>query len=160
MTAVAPVGRPQVMAESSNPATAPSVPLVLRAYCCFAIGVTLLELCLLFAGDAAAAVVPFVGWVYSMPYAFSIFFACFAASSPKYGCAIYGVRWFLIFAIAIGLFDFLWGFAVEDFGNPYLRVSPWRPLFTVLLPIVWLLLLRTKIVSQYVAVGTPPVAQH
>jgi hypothetical protein len=105
-------------------------------------------------------VTPFVGWTFSVPYAFSIFFACFAASSPKYGRAIYAVRSFLILAIASGLFGFLWGFGGEDFGNPYLRVSPWRPLLTVLLPIVWLLLLRTKIVSQYVAAGTPPVAQH
>jgi len=61
----------------------------------------------------------------------------------------------------LGVFDFLWSFGGEDFGNPYLRVSPWRPAFTVLLPSIWLLLLRSRTVSEYVISNPPPsIAQQ
>lgn len=79
---------------------------------------------------------------------------------PKFGATLKAVRCFLLLAIAFGAGDFIFKFGREDFGNPYLQVSLWRPVFTVHLPGIWLLLLNTKAVSSYCSSGDAPVTHQ
>jgi hypothetical protein len=131
-------------------------PFVVRAYCCFAIVVTIFAMIRLVVGSQMSEVVPYTGWSCPFYYSITILFAAFAAYSPKCGHALHSVRRFLLLFIVLGVVDFLWLFGGEDFGNPYLQVSPCRPVFTVLLPFIWLLLLRSRTVSEYVISNPPP----
>jgi hypothetical protein len=142
----------------ADPVTAQEPPLVVRLYCYFAITITVLSVLRVFAGSSMSVVVPYTGWAGGFRYSITIFFACLAVHSPKYAQAIRSVRWFLVLFIVLGAGQFLWSFGGEDFDNPYLRVSAWRPVFTVLLPCIWFLLLRSRAVTEYIAANpsTPP----
>ncbi|SFI81678.1 hypothetical protein [Planctomicrobium piriforme] len=50
-------------------------------------------------------------------------------------------RWLLMLAITSGIIGFAWHYGREDFGNPYLMVSPWKPVWTVVVPAFWLWML-------------------
>jgi hypothetical protein len=37
----------------------------------------------------------------------------------------------------------------NDFGNPYLTVSPWRPLWIVVLPVLWIAVLHSPRIAKF-----------
>ena len=91
------------------------------------------------------AIVPYTGWSGLTNYLFTLFFAASAIMTrdrkPIYGVAML-LGLFAIFGV-IGIYWHTWGpdAGRPDFGNPYLVYHPWRPVFTVALPVAWLLLL-------------------
>jgi len=84
--------------------------------------------------------VPYTGWVPSMCYAFSLYFGSSAlfTGNARNRTAV------LLFPAMQGAFGVLAWFGMGGARvspNPYLRVSPWRPLWTIALPLAWLALL-------------------
>jgi hypothetical protein len=37
----------------------------------------------------------------------------------------------------------------NDFNNPYLKISPWRPVWTIALPALWILILLSPRIKKY-----------
>ncbi|QEG33676.1 hypothetical protein Pr1d_09400 [Bythopirellula goksoeyrii] len=124
-------------------------PLSLRFYLWFVIAITVFELCRVATMGSLSFTIPFTGWMIAFPYMFSIFFVFAALRGSKFGPAIKSVRSFLVFAIILGVLEFAFSYGREDFDNPYLRVSLWRPVFTVMIPCLWLIVLNSKAVSTY-----------
>lgn len=124
-------------------------PLSLRMYLCFVIGVTTFEACRVANVYDLTFTMPYTGWTISFPYMASIFFVVVAIKGGNHGQAIRAVRSFLVYAVLLGLFDFVLSSNRNDHGNPYLRMSQWRPVFTVFVPCLWLAVLSRKSVSSY-----------
>ena len=99
-----------------------------------------------FQPEAAASltrrIVPFVGWLPALPYMFALYWAVHLRWRPSLFAHLTSIS-LLALGAAFGAFDFLRHFRRENYGNPMLTVSPWRPLWTVVLPLLWCGLLLT-----------------
>jgi hypothetical protein len=85
---------------------------------------------------------------------FTLFFAISPIITPQRKL-IYGVVALLGLAVLFGAFDtFRHTLGPEaggpDFGNPYLIYHPYRPIFTIVLPAFWLLLLLFPIMRKWI----------
>jgi hypothetical protein len=87
-------------------------------------------------------IVPYTGWVPSMCYAFSLYFA-FSALLTGNTRARSAVLIFPVMQVAFGIVSWIGQGGPRASDNPYLRISEWRPLWTIALPLVWLALLAT-----------------
>ena len=85
-------------------------------------------------------VVPYTGWVPSMCYAFSLYFG-FSALQTGNARNRTAVLLFPAMQAAFGVLAWFGMGGARVSPNPYLRVSPWRPLWTIALPLAWLALL-------------------
>ena len=88
--------------------------------------------------------VPVTGWVGSAPYIFAI--GMWPGLLDRIGPRMDGPELrrhlkfsagLLFFYAAFGAFMFARGGGGDETWNPWLRVSPWQPLWTVLVPAVW-----------------------
>lgn len=84
-------------------------------------------------------VIPYTGWSLSSVYLFALFFAV-VALIKRDGRMRRLVLMFPLLQLGIGLLLWL-GEGARESSNPYLQISLWRPLWTVLVPILWLGLL-------------------
>jgi hypothetical protein len=120
-----------------------STPPEAVVYCLFSISVGVADLWLTFVGPqyVKAMTVPFTGWSASMPYLFGLFFSFHLVFGPdrRFRHRLGMVAPLLIYMVS-GLVEYALPRG-QDFGNPYLQVSPWRPLWTIALPMFWSLLL-------------------
>lgn len=126
---------------------------ILRGYLIFAVVASVLQLCLIVVGDLNEKLVPLTGWEGLFRYSFTLFFALLAMSKP-HRKSVGGITGLLAVFVALGCFDtyqHLWGYWAErdDFGNPYLMYHPARPVITVLLPGVWLVLLNSPSMRRW-----------
>jgi hypothetical protein len=108
----------------------------------------------IFAPPLNAAIVPYTGWSGLTFYMFTLFFAIAAILTPQRK-QIYGVVALLGLAVLFGALDTFrhtWGpeAGTPDFGNPYLTYHPYRPVFTVVLPAAWLLLLSSPSMRKWI----------
>jgi len=85
-------------------------------------------------------VVPYTGWVPSMCYAFSLYFASSALLTGNTR-ARSAVLIFPVMQVAFGIVSWIGQGGARASDNPYLRISEWRPLWTIGVPLVWLVLL-------------------
>jgi hypothetical protein len=129
------------------------VPFVLKSLLLFSILTVALDFYLNLVGpiEVKEAVLPYTGWSLSTTYSFVVvllsFFMTGHAKKPFYTRNAIA----LIFAVGIvfGLANVVYTFGREDYGNPYLVVSQWRPIWTILIPVIWVALLYTPRVSKY-----------
>ena len=136
-----------------NAMTNGRAPAVVITYLWFSVLITLGELGLFFARGIHAQVVPFIGWVPSMPYMFGLYWAFLLYRRPSWFA-----RWAIVGTLAVGAAIGLFEYNArprEAFGNPWLTVSPWQPLWTVALPLLWCCLLFLPTVSRYCRVAAP-----
>ena len=129
-------------------------PLFLRAYIAFALTASVLSFSGWFAPHLNAAIIPYTGWSALSFYMFTLFFAISAVLTPQRN-QVYAVVALLGLAVTFSAFDtFLHTLGSltgrPDSGNPYLTYSPWRPVFTMLLPATWLLLLVSPVMRQWI----------
>ena len=129
-------------------------PLLLRGYLLFAVVASILNFSVLFAPSLYEAILPYLGWSGLMPYLFAVFMA-FSAIFTQQRKSIYGVVASLGFAMVFGAIDtsrHTLGPLAEapNFDNPYLIYNPLRPVFTILLPALWLLLLITPRMRKWI----------
>ncbi len=123
------------------------VPAVLVAFVAFSVLTTMGSLALFWLPVLHERLVPFIGWGPAMPYTFGLIFAIALWWRPNrvFHVAILG---FLLLGAAFGAFEFL-NRSRETWGNPWLTVSVWRPIWTVALPLVWCGLLLSPGVVRY-----------
>jgi len=128
-----------------------AAPWPLVSYTSFAVAVTIADLVLLprALDILRERLVPYTDWVASMPYAFTIFFS-FAFIYQQKGRMgnRSAITWLLLLQVALGA----WHFAPtpgENFGNPYLTVSPWRPIWTILIPALWIAVLHLPSMNRF-----------
>jgi len=120
-----------------------SAPPEIQLYCLFSVLVCSADLWLTFVGPQSikAMTVPITSWSASMPYLFGLFPAfslLFGSERP------YRLRWGIVAPLLVYLVLGVIQYALPrspDFGNPYLQINPWQPVWTMVLPVFWILLL-------------------
>jgi len=85
---------------------------------------------------------------------FTLYFAISAILTPQRKL-VYAVALLLGLAVLFGAFDtFRHTLRPEagtpDHGNPYLTYHPYRPVFTIVLPASWLLLLISPVMRKWI----------
>jgi len=120
-----------------------NAPPEILLYGVFSIVVCVADMWLTFLGPESlkAKTVPFTGWGTSMPYLFGLFWVFYLifGSDRRYIMRLALVAPLLIF-IFMGVVQYAFPIG-ETFDNPYLRISPWRPVWTIVLPAIWIALL-------------------
>jgi hypothetical protein len=138
-----------------------AAPLELRLYALFSVTVTVLDLTLTFLGPKSIkeAVVPITGWSASRGYMFGLFFVFFLILMPvsNWRSIRFAVVVMLLISMAYGLYN-LSRINSPDFGNPYLAVSPWQPLWTLVLPAVWIAVLYSPRIKKFCEKRLQPLA--
>lgn len=91
------------------------------------------------------AILPYTGWVgLAVPYSFLIFFAAYSLGTRDHGsqqrmrlaCSA-----LLSVGVVLGLAEWAYSGGARPSDNPYLRISSWRPIWTVLVPLLWITVL-------------------
>jgi hypothetical protein len=97
--------------------------------------------------DIARRLLPYYGWpiigffyLGSLKHAIPPFLKRNPIPISKYFNAIGGT---LCILICYGAFTAVLGWLTDDFGNPYLTVHVVQPIWTVIVPLIWLWLFRT-----------------
>ena len=129
-----------------------AAPSMLLAYTGFAIVVTFADFILhtLASESFRSRLVPYTGWSASMFYGFTIFFA-FALIYQRRKRKIMrfgGITLQLLLSILFGAWQFFQRIG-ETFGNPYLTSSPWRPVWTILIPCIWIVVLHSPRMNRF-----------
>ena len=128
-----------------------AAPLELRVFATFSVLVTILGGVLPIFGPKHLweAIVPLTGWTPSLGYMFGLFFtfALIHSKSPPFALR-FGIIAPLALQIIFGLLMMAMSSA-NNFGNPYLTVSPGRPVWTVIIPALWIALLLTPRISRF-----------
>ncbi len=122
-----------------------SIPRFLRArqsvvllFALFATLVSAADLWLSFLGPKPikAALIAYTGWAPSSPYLFGAMMAWMLVAM---GDRRRVMRLWMVVPLLIGAVFSYVSFTGpgEDFGNPYLRVSRWQPVWTMVIPAAW-----------------------
>jgi peroxiredoxin len=138
----------------------PRIPIGILAFIIFAILVTTIDYKLTFWGPISLneKIVPITGWGMSTAYMMTGILAVFYCITRAHRM-LYGMAAILLMNIGIGIVDALKPVG-EDFGNPWLMVSPWRPVWSILLPGLWMIVvlhtLRSRHLTTAVSDGQSP----
>jgi hypothetical protein len=97
-----------------------------------------------------AQLVPYTGWLASMFYAFTIFFAgaLVYQRQKRATMRFAGIALQLAFSIVFGILQML-QIGRETFGNPYLTISPWRAVWTIAIPCIWIAALYSPAMNRF-----------
>jgi hypothetical protein len=55
----------------------------------------------------------------------------------------------LTVSILSGLISFIRSIGADTFNNPYLTVSTWQPIWTILIPAIWIAILLNPRMTRY-----------
>ena len=126
-----------------------AAPLELRVFAVFSTVVTVAGFVLTFLGPkrVSEAIIPFTGWSPNLGYLFGLYFV-FALIFSRREALRLGVVGPLLVQIVFGLVD-LSRSGRENYGNPYLTVSPWRPVWTMAVPAIWVLVLYSPRMRKF-----------
>lgn len=96
--------------------------------------------------------IPITGWNIFVPYGFNLtILYSFLINPGKYRGHLgiqYGNILLLAITIAFGIFDLItWKGGFE--GNPYLHRSPWRLVWKIAIPLIWIVVLLSPRVKKY-----------
>jgi len=120
-----------------------AAPLELKAFAIFSVVVSILGFALPVFGpkNLWEAIVPFTGWSPNIGYVFGLFFtfALIYTHAPLWRLR-FGIIAPLALQISFGLL-LMDKLPANNFSNPYLTVSPWRPVWTVVIPALWIAIL-------------------
>jgi len=128
-------------------------PPVLVAYALFAVTVTVADFGVLpLTSDSLQEwLVPHTGWVASMCYAFTIFFTLdFIFRHEARTWNRFTITGLLAFQVVLGVWD-LSGMRDENYGNPYLTISPWRSVWTIIIPSLWIVAFYLPSMNRFCA---------
>ena len=133
-----------------------AAPLELRAYAMFSVLVTVIGVGIPFLGLARLeeAIVPYTGWTPALGYMFGLFFTFHLIYTKTRPCrSLPGVIAPLLLQIAFGLFDMRFRHVLNYPGNPMLVISPWRPVWTVVIPAIWIAILLSPRLRRFQKAG-------
>ena len=130
-----------------------AAPIELKAFCLFATIVTILSILLLFANsNLRRSIVPITGLPFAIGYSFGLYFIYAVIFSNNRGVQKikirYGILIPLALSILLGGFNLL-NYNTHNFGNTYPTISKWQPIWTILLPLFWIILLLSKRVTRF-----------
>jgi hypothetical protein len=137
-----------------------TAPLELKAFAVFSVVVTVLDLSLTFlAGHLGLQswpqqVVPITGWGASGGYMFTIFFAFLLiyGAGPRWRRMRLGIVAILLVKMLGDLCAYTNRYPASS-DNPYLIISPWRPLWIVVLPAIWIAILCSPRIRRFCDAG-------
>jgi hypothetical protein len=121
------------------------------AYIVFAVAVTFADFIILplTSDDFREMLVPYTGWGASMPYIFTIYFSfAFIFETKRRMANRFSITGLLILVVALNAWRFSQS-SGDDFGNPYLTISPWRPIWTILIPSLWIAVLYSPRMNRF-----------
>lgn len=129
-----------------------AAPLELKAFAVFCVLVTVVDFGTMLTGPKTLreAIVPVTGWVGSMGYMFSLYFIFFLILSraAHWRSMRFAVVTMLLIPMVLGIKDVV-GPASPNFNNPYLTISPWRPVWTLVIPALWIAILYSPRIKKY-----------
>jgi hypothetical protein len=138
-----------------------SAPSALLAYWAFALVVSLAQLLFLFPGlePLRARVVPYTGWLVGGGYMATLAFVPPLIFQHRWRPALrtFGLTLQLVFGLIVPGLLALSRIGAEDFGNPYLTISPWQPVWTILLPMAWIAVFHSPAINRFCQATPPPV---
>jgi len=132
-----------------------SAPIELRSFLVFSTAVSLFQLSFQFLfglGTIKESIIPITGWLMAQGYIFTLFFIFSLVFFS--GTAGQRIR-FRLAVVALLAINVLYGiygipfYGDNDYGNPYLIISKWRPVWTIVLPSFWMVLLMSKRVTAF-----------
>jgi hypothetical protein len=128
-----------------------AAPPELRVFATFSVVVSILGFALPVCGPKHLweAIVPFTGWSPSLGYVFGLFFT-FALIYTK--SQLWRLRFGIIAPLALQIIFGLLVMAkpsANNFGNPYLTVSPWPPVWPVVIPALWIAMLLSPRMRRF-----------
>ena len=133
-----------------------AAPLELRIYAVFSIFVSLAGMALPIFGPRKVweTLVPFTGWSPAIGYMLGLYFtlALIYTKIPA-GRLRIGVLAPLALQILFG-WQAMGKAPTPNFGNPFLIVSPWRPVWTIALPAIWMVVMLSPRITRFSAL--PP----
>ena len=126
-----------------------SAPLELRAFAVFSLVVVTADFGIEHFGSKHLheVLIPLTGWVASMPYMFSIFFVFSLMFTRDYR-----QRFVIDFQLLLQIIYGLWQLSrirTDNFNNPYLTVSHWQPIWTILIPLLWIAALHSPRMNRF-----------
>ncbi len=139
----------QLFSKKIRNANWKDIPFELVAYLVFVIVVTIADFITTFLGPQKIReiLVPITGWNMSTCYMYSIFFVIYLCIQPNITTRNTLLH-FLSLQIVLGLVDLFMPHG-DGFGNPYLMVSPWRPIWTILIPVIWFIALFSPRIKRF-----------
>ena len=134
-----------------------SAPWELRAFAVFSLATTLIGYGLPVLGPKAVweAILPFTGWLPALGYGFSLWFTAaliFSECSERSRWPRTIMRWGIILMLIVHIWSGYTGQKLSggnDFGNPYLIVSPWRFVWTQIVPALWIVVLLSPRIRRF-----------
>jgi hypothetical protein len=132
-----------------------AAPLELNVFLIFSFVATVISLTIeIFCSRAFnLSIFPITGWSIHMPYivTFYLMFNSMVRTSKPWSTKIeapYNNILFLLLYVGINVVSMLtWD--GDDNGNPYLIRSPWRPIWTIALPVFWAIILLSPRIKKY-----------
>jgi len=129
-------------------------PIEFKVFVVFSFIETAISLCLQIFGSKQLkeSIIPTTGWLFFMPYLVT----SLTVASQLSGNIIISGRarsryfniGFLAFYMLIMTIEALIT-SGNDYNNPYLMISPWRPVWTIVLPAIWILVLLSPRIKRY-----------
>ncbi len=128
-------------------------PIRLKAFIYFCACVTLFSLLnmFLFPKEIKEAIIPITGWGTGSDYFFPLIVALGAMfrNRDSIGFSMFYILHFMLFSfILFGAYEF-YTYTGGFEGNPYLYHSPWRPFWTMGIPLFWMMVLLSPKVRSY-----------
>jgi peroxiredoxin len=126
-----------------------TIPIGILALIIFAILVTTIDYKLTFWGPISLKeqIVPITGWGMSSTYTMTGIIAVFYCITRAHRM-LYVMAAILLMHILVGIVEALMPVG-EDFGNPWLMVSPWRPVWSILIPGLWMIVVLRTLISRH-----------
>jgi hypothetical protein len=129
-----------------------AAPSLLVAYAVFASLVTLASYVILpFAPDQLReSLIAYTGWNAGIPYPMTLIFVfvlIFQEQRRRY-VRMFGIAFPLTILIVYGVYSFF-QYGEPNYNNPYLTISPLRPVWTILIPAAWIVVLYLPTLNRF-----------
>lgn len=121
-----------------------ATPPSLIAYTVFALVVTLTYVAVVpsVSDQLRGRLIAYTGWSAATPYPITLIFVfvlIFQEQRRRY-VRVFGIAFPLAITIIFGAVD-IFQFGKPNYNNPYLTISPLRPIWTMLIPAAWIIIL-------------------
>ncbi len=96
--------------------------------------------------------IPVTGWVPFMSYAHPCMFVLMSLATKFYNGKFMRGHYIPILFLALNIYHGYVGMTLwqgVEHSNPYLRVSEWRPVYAIVLPLCWIIVLLSPRVTKF-----------
>lgn len=96
--------------------------------------------------------IPLTGWTPFMSYAYPCMFVLMSLATKSFSGKFMRGHYIPIIFLALNIYQGYVGIATwqgVEHTSPYLRVSEWSPLYAIVLPLLWLIILLSPRVTKF-----------